>query len=289
MSMPLAGTGAMETERVAQPLSPRNRTVHRLRDLSKSASARKEHGLFVAEGWKLVELAFDSPVVVTGLYFHENAVEDPSALRLAGMAAARSIPVCVLSEPAWKRVSDTMTPQPVLALVSRPEPSMAALDGVTFSIVCVDVRDPGNMGSVIRVAMAAGAGAVVVAPGCADPYSTKAVRSSAGSVFGMPVVEADAMEVMERFRRDGTVVVGTIATGGVPHTEYSFEGPFALVLGNEGSGLPGNIARHMDAMVTVPLANEVESLNVATACAVLCFEAVRQRGACSSGAPSSGN
>jgi TrmH family RNA methyltransferase len=243
----------------------------------------------VAEGWKLVELALYSPVAVTGLYFHENAVEDPDALRLTGMAAARSIPVSVLSEAAWKRVSDTMTPQPVLALVSRPESSMTTLDGATFSIVCVDVRDPGNMGSVVRVAMAAGAGAVVATPGCADPYSTKAVRSSAGSVFGMPVVEADTMEVMERFQRDGTAVVGTTVTGGISYTEYPFEDPFALVLGNEGSGLPGNIARHMDAMVTVPLANEVESLNVATACAVLCFEAVRQRGVRSSGVRSSGN
>ncbi|MHB8262852.1 MAG: TrmH family RNA methyltransferase [Acidimicrobiales bacterium] len=266
------------------PLSPRNRGVRRLRDLSRNAEARREHGLFLVEGWKLVALAFDSSALVREFYLSENVAEDPSALRLVETAIARNIPVGVLSAPALERISGTISPQPVFVLASRPETSESVLDKATFTIVCADVRDPGNMGSIVRIAMASGADVVVAASGCADPYSPKAVRASAGGIFGMPVLEGmTAEQSVEYFHHYGTAVIAAAATGGVPYMEHSFEDPFALVVGNEGNGLPVSIARHMDASVTVPLANGVESLNVASACAVLCFEAVRQRGVRSSG------
>jgi len=268
----------------AAPLSPKNHGVRRLRDLSRNADARREHGLFVVEGWKLVAFAFESSIPVRELYLSKHVTEDPSALRLVDMAISRDIPVGVLSESALERVSDTISPQPVIALVSRPERNESILDGATFSILCVDVRDPGNMGSIVRIAMASGADVIIATPGCADPYSPKAVRASAGSVCSMAVLEGmTAGRSIEYFHDHGTVVIAAVAAGGIPYVEYSFGDPFVLVVGNEGSGLPVNIARHMDADVTVPLANGVESLNVASACAVLCFEAVRQRGGRGSG------
>jgi TrmH family RNA methyltransferase len=145
-------------------------------------------------------------------------------------------------------------------------------------VVCVDVRDPGNAGAVMRVAAAAGADAVVYSAGSVDPFNPKTVRASAGSVFHLPVVESAApSDVLESMGRLGLRRWAAVSTGGVPYTEIDGASPLALVLGNEASGLPADVAHHVDDGVTIPMRSGAESLNVSTAAAVLCFEVARAR------------
>jgi TrmH family RNA methyltransferase len=163
-------------------------------------------------------------------------------------------------------------------VVGMPEATLDDMAGKTFVVVCVDVRDPGNAGAVIRVAHAAGAAGVVCCEGTVDPFNPKTVRASAGSVLHIPiVVVGDALEALEALGRHGLRRLGASSRGGTPYSEADLTSPLALVFGNEASGLPPQLQEHLDGDVTIPMVGGVESLNVSTAAAVLCFESARRR------------
>lgn len=168
-----------------------------------------------------------------------------------------------------ERVASTVTPRPLIAVVEQRSAEMPA--GADFVIVADRVADPGNLGTLMRTAEACGAHAVVVTPDTVDPYSPKVVRASAGSLFRIPVVAATLADVRQR----GLATVGTSSHHGDVYTEVDLRAPVALVLGNEAHGLAADA--EVDTWVTIPLAGEAESLNVAMAGTVLAFEVVRQR------------
>lgn len=184
-----------------------------------------------------------------------------------------------------ERVADTVTPQPVCAIVGAVDVSMASLlerpapaASGRLVLVCVDVRDPGNLGSVLRIAAAAGVFAVIVCAGSVDPYNPKTVRASAGAVFQVPLVKAsDPSTTLAEMRVAGFRLLGTAARGGTDYLDVDLAEDVALVLGNEAAGLPGDLATSLDGAVTIPMAEGTESLNVAMTAAVLCFEAARRR------------
>jgi TrmH family RNA methyltransferase len=177
-----------------------------------------------------------------------------------------------------EKVADTVTPQPVLAIVPYVDVPLAALRQATFVVVLVDVRDPGNAGTVLRSAEAAGAAGVVCCRGSVDIFNPKTVRASAGSVFHVPVVVGgDAVQVLEQVGGWGLRRLGAAAHVGTDYATTDLSGPIALVMGNEASGLPEGVAGELDALVSIPMAGRSESLNVGMATAVLCFEAARQR------------
>ena len=177
-----------------------------------------------------------------------------------------------------ERVADTVTPQPVMAVVSMVDVGLDDLRGRDPVVVLVDVRDPGNAGTVLRSAEAAGAGGIVCCDGSVDLFNPKTVRASAGSVFHVPVVVGgDSVEVLERLGERGLRRLGTVPRGGEVCYEADLRTPFALVLGNEAAGLPAHVEGVLDGRLTIPMAGRAESLNVGMAAAVLCFEAMRQR------------
>jgi TrmH family RNA methyltransferase len=140
------------------------------------------------------------------------------------------------------------------------------------------VRDPGNAGTVLRSAEAAGADGVLSCDGSVDVYNPKTVRASAGSLFHVPVVVGgEPVDVLEQIGSWGVRRLGTVARRGHDYTAVDLARPTALVLGNEANGLPDHVSAHLDDEVTIPMAGRSESLNVGMAAAVLCFEAARQR------------
>lgn len=145
-------------------------------------------------------------------------------------------------------------------------------------LVGVGIQDPGNAGTIIRSAAAAGAAAVIFCSGSVDMYNPKTVRSSAGALFQVPVVAGDGAEevLAELGRRDVNRMAAT-AAGGRDHTDVDLTAPTALVLGGEANGLPPALLDLVDGQITVPMVPGTESLNVAMAATVLCFEAARQR------------
>ena len=148
--------------------------------------------------------------------------------------------------------------------------------GADLIVVLADVRDPGNAGTVLRTADAAGVDAVVCCGGTVDPYNPKTVRASAGSLFHVPLVVAgDPVDVLDAVAAHGLRRLAAVVRGGDDYTTVDWRQPTALVLGNEAAGLPAGLP--VDGMVGIPMAGRAESLNVGMAGAVLCFEALRQR------------
>ena len=168
-----------------------------------------------------------------------------------------------------ERVATTEAPQPVLAVVVQ-RPSLLPA-GATFVVVADRLSDPGNAGTIIRSAEAAGADAVVFTPGSVDPFNPKVVRATAGSLFRVPVVACALDEV----RAAGLKVLATSSHQGAAYTDTDLVGPVAIVVGNEAHGVPDDAP--VDGWITIPHEGPAESLNVAMAATVLVFEVARQR------------
>ncbi|HEX2851289.1 MAG TPA: RNA methyltransferase [Acidimicrobiales bacterium] len=262
-------------------LALRHHRVQRLRRLSSRRSARESERAFVVEGAKVLKEALDAGVPIESVYVDAaspEAAETRRAVALADVAFERGARVFELARGVMARVTDTVTPQPVVAVVPYVDVPLAGVRDASLLVVCVDVRDPGNAGTVLRSAEAAGAGGVVFASGSVDVYNPKTVRASAGSLFHVPVVTGgDAVEVLDEVGRWGVRRLATAVRDGVEYDALDLVSPFALVLGNEAHGLPDDLVSSVDDAVTIPMAGRTESLNVGMAAAVLCFEAARQR------------
>jgi len=225
----------------------------------------------VLEGAKVIEEALDAGVAIEALFAAPGAPRP--LLERALSAGAR---VHELQAGLIERVADTVTPQPVMAIAPWVDVPLEEVRGADFVVVCVDVRDPGNAGTVLRSAEAAGASAVVFCDGSVDVFNPKTVRASAGSLFHLAVVNGGSVDdVLTTLRAWGLRRLGTVARDGAAYDEVDLTVPVALVLGNEAHGLPAGL--DLDGTLTIPMAGSSESLNVGMACAVLCFEVARQR------------
>jgi TrmH family RNA methyltransferase len=259
--------------------------VQRLRRLLARRSARDGERCFVVEGANVLVECVRAGVAVESTYLDPGAPEPVRALAARCQAAgARSFE---LELGVIERISDTVHPQPVLAVVSyldRPladllvEPSTAPATDAALVMVCVDVRDPGNAGTVLRSAEGAGATGVVCCDGGVDAYNPKTVRASAGALFHVPLVaRGGPLDVLEQLGAWGLRRWGTTARGGLDYTEADLTEPIAVVLGNESHGLPEEVTAGLDGSLSIPMRGRSESLNVGMAAAVIGFEAARQR------------
>lgn len=259
-------------------LGARHEKVRRVRGLVVRRSARRDEGVLVAEGASLVAAALDAGAAVEGLYAAPEA--QAACADLLARAGERGIAVHHLGPGVMERLAGTVNPQPVLAIVAWQSPPIEALASADLVVVAVDIRDPGNAGTLLRSAEAAGADGVVLCAGSVEAGNPKVVRSSAGAIFHVPVVEAgDPRDALAALAAAGFRTVAAVARGGVPHWDADWRGRVAIVLGNEARGLPETIVSSLDGAVTIPVVGRSESLNVGMAASVLLFEACRQRGA----------
>jgi RNA methyltransferase, TrmH family len=269
MSRPGAPDGA---------LSIRSARVKAARQLAKRAFRERER-LFLAEGPQAVREALRRPGVVTELF-----VTGQGRVRhgeLTDRAAAAAIAVHEVSGQVMAELAQTITPQGVVAVCRFVDVPLGALLSVAprLVVVLVSVRDPGNAGTVMRTADAAGADGVVFAAASVDPYNAKCVRSSAGSVFHLPVVAGPALaEVVTGLRAAGLQVLAADGSSGQvldgAHGPDLTQ-PTAWLFGNEAWGLPDSLLELADAAVAVPIYGQAESLNLAAAAAVCLYASAR--------------
>jgi RNA methyltransferase, TrmH family len=274
------------------PLSANNPRLNSLRRLSGRRRARLEAGAFVIEGPVPVGEALAAGAAIDEVYVDAEAwasAADTSTLRrTVEAAAAAGAAVWSLGPGVLNKVADTVTPQGLVAVAPRRPADLAGLlsDPARSGpvLVLVDVADPGNAGTLVRAAEAAGAAGVVFAGTSTDPFGPKAVRAAAGSVLRLPVAEADdTAAAVEALRLAGRRLVATVAAGGAAPEALALTGPVAVLVGSEAHGLPAEVVALVDDLLTVPLEPGVESLNAAVAGAVVLFEAARQRRVAGSG------
>jgi RNA methyltransferase, TrmH family len=209
--------------------------------------------------------------------------QDPAVQEVCRRAESAGVRVFSLGAGVLERVADTVTPQPVLAVLPMLDEPPAGADPWqavpgALIVVLVDVRDPGNAGTVLRAADASGSTLVVYAGDSVDPYNPKTVRASAGSLFHVPLAVRPEPEALAgELAAAGFRTLGTVVRGGEDYADLDWSSPSAVFLGNESAGLDPELAGSLSGTLAIPMGGRAESLNVGVACAVICFEAFRQR------------
>jgi len=238
---------------------------------------RAEQELCLLEGAKLVEEALAAGVVIREAVAGRRAETQRGAL--LSLLRSNGVPVRLFDEALVASLSDAETSQGLLAIAERPRADEARLyAGTPLILVAVAVQNPGNIGALLRTAEAAGATGAYLTTGCADPFSWKALRGSMGSAFRLPLVGGLSVDdAVARLHARKLPVVAARADAVQSYDGFDWRAGAALLLGNEGAGLPADVTRAASARVRIPIAATVESLNVSAAAAVLLFEAARQR------------
>jgi TrmH family RNA methyltransferase len=249
---------------------------------ARAARDGRERGLVFVEGVRLCEEALRACVSLELVLHTRGLAEDARGAALLESLREACPAVHLVAEDVLDSVSDTKTPQGVVALARRPETGREVVEragGVPLVVVIHMANNPSNAGAMLRVAEAAGATAAVLTGGSTDPLSAKALRGSMGSAFRLPLWTGPTLEEALRWCAGrGIRTAATAAGASVAHTEVDWTRPSAVVVGPEAGGLSDEEARGADERVRIPMREPVESLNVAVALAVVLYEAARQRG-----------
>ena len=234
------------------------------------------------DGPHLLEAALGASVPIELVAIAESAQAHAALARRAGTAGARviSVPATVLSA-----MTPVRQPSGIVAIARWQVRSLAEAlaDAPQMVLMLDEVQDPGNVGAIVRAAEACGATGVVAGQGTADPMGWKALRGSMGSSFRLPVAARQSLpEAVGVARAKGIGIVAAVPRGGVLLPDCDLRGPVAVLLGGEGGGLPHSLVALATTRLSIPMRPPVESLNVATAAALIAYEAHRQRGGTSS-------
>ena len=256
--------------------SVHNPKVQAIRKLQTQAKARREGQAFVIEGVRLAEEA-----LVTGweaqLVLFTDQVDERGKIAVEGFSS-RGVSVEQVSESVMKTISETETTQGILVLMGlHPLPIPTILD---FVLILDGLRDPGNLGTVLRTAAAAGVQTVLLAPGCADAFAPKVLRAGMGAHFRLPIHQPgwDGISRILHGQGDKLRVFLADSSAGIPYTQADFHSPTALIIGGEAGGAGPESFALADERVHIPMPGGSESLNAAIAASILLFEVVRQRG-----------
>lgn len=255
-----------------------NATVKRLKSLRLKKHRRAE-GLFLAEGLRILIEALDEGRTPQILLHAAGRDAQPALARLIAATAAAGGQVLAASEAVLAGVSGKDNPQMVLGAYAIPRPGFAALRiGAGRLLAAERLRDPGNLGTLLRACDGAGAGGLLLVDDCADPYSVEAVRASMGAIFTVPVVQAGRAAFLDWVRGAGITLVGAaIDRRARDYREVAFPAPCCILLGNEQQGLPEPLASACDGLAMIPMRGRADSLNVAMAGTLLLYEALRRQ------------
>lgn len=259
---------------ITSPSNERLKHARRVRD-------GREPDLIFVEGERLIEECLQSGLKLTAC-FHEPD-PTPRAQRIIAEMASRDCPLYPALRAALETVSDAVNTQGLIAIAERPESdfdrALQARDGLAPLVVCLDsAQDPGNFGTIVRTAEAAGASGVVATKGSVDAFAPKTLRSSMGSAFRLPImtgVESEELQLAARAAK--LIMVATMSGGETIYSDYDWRRPTMIVFGNEARGVGRELLERCDERLRIPLRAPVESLNVAAAAAAILFEAARQR------------
>lgn len=241
-------------------------------------SYRDENGLFVVEGVSLLHEAVGAGVNIQELVFVTSRSGDADLVKSMQDKDVSSFEV---SEGLMDWISGVVTSQGIIGVMEQVDVSFGEIDGDELSLLLIadQVRDPGNLGALMRIADAAGTDGFLMTPGCVDMYNPKVVRSAAGAHFHLPCVRnMEAPEIRRALDGLGAMMLGLDPRGETCYLEEDLTGPCAVVVGNEAFGIAEEDRVLLDGTVCIEMPGRAESINVASAAAVVLFEAIRQRG-----------
>lgn len=266
----------LEIERIT---SPANDRVKALRALERKKE-RQESGLFLAEGPRLVRQGLACGWQLETLAVAQTALERGDIAGLVGEAAQSGASVFAGSDKVMERLARKDNPNAVVGAFhqKRAEIGMFSALKAPIWLALHTVRDPGNLGTILRTADCAGLSGLILIGQCCDPFSIETVRASMGSIFDVAIAETD-IEGFQAWRRaQGLSVVAASMNGTYRHDEVDFSQPHVILMGNEQAGLPADVEDSCDSLARIPMRGGADSLNLAQATAIFTYEAWRQRG-----------
>jgi TrmH family RNA methyltransferase len=249
-----------------------NTTVKRLRSL-RDKKARREEGLFLAEGLRIIAEARDSGMLPEILAFSPQGAAHPLAAEIIAAAEAEGAEAIEVPPDLLTKMSGKDNPQMLLGAYRQQTFTLESIDRASAPlwIVAQALRDPGNIGTILRTGDAVGAGGLILIDDSADPYSVEAVRASMGAIFTQKVAAARWDEFLPWLRSGEGQLVGTSLKTDVDYLEAEYRQPCFLLIGNESQGLPADYEAASDLLVKIPMAGRADSLNAAIAAAVMAF------------------
>lgn len=258
--------------------SSANPLVKTLRSLDRKKT-RSETGLFLAEGARIVEQGLSAGWEIDSLVVSASSAERPFVLKLIDRAVESGGRVVQVPDRLAGQIARKDNPQAVIGAFRQRHRDLTSLDANQDDlwIGLYEIRDPGNLGTILRTADCAGISGVILINQCCDPFSVEAVRASMGSVFDIPFATGD-FTGFETWRRAGQLAsVAASVNGTVRHTEAEMKQGTVIVMGNEQAGLPAEIETACDTLCLIPMRGGADSLNLAQATAIMTYEAWRQR------------
>lgn len=241
-----------------------------------SKKHRIKQGAFLIEGVRLVRHALERSWPLQGLILDLRESDRPELTQLAEQAEAAGVSVMVFEGELFEALSETIHSQGCLGVAKMPELEPRPLSG-NLILALDQIRDPGNLGTILRTADAAGASGVLLSKGCVEPFNEKVVRATMGSLFDVPLVQCtDFAGVLSDYRAQGFEIAAAVLEDSMDYAAYDWTTPTVLVIGNEAEGISEDVLALSTQRVSIPIRGGAESLNAAVAAGILLFEAVRQ-------------
>jgi len=268
--------GANSNSRLRRIEGRHNALVKELRQAF-SKGERTADGNYAVEGFRILEEAIRSGVRFRAVFFSESAAG--RAEKLLSQLGAQ-VETLLLPDKLFETAVPTDAPQGVAALARWKEFSIEdvlARSQAGPLLAIAGVQDPGNLGTILRSAEAFGAGGVLLGEGTVNPFNSKVVRASAGSIFRLPVARLKLSEALGAMKKQSLRLVATASHKGTPLDQAKLSGPLAIFIGSEGAGLSRDLIKEMDEVVAIPQAEQVESLNAGVAASIVLYEVMRQK------------
>lgn len=257
--------------------SAANKKIKEVIALNTKAKIRKKEGAFIVEGIRMTREIPEN-------LLRELYLTPAMAASKEGKEVLSALPICptyLVAEDVFLKMSDTKTPQGILAVVEGKNTSLLDfekdMDPKGTYLVLENLQDPGNLGTILRSSEAAGVSGIFLSQDSVELYNSKVVRSTMGAIFRVPVVTCRIQEVMELFRKKMIPTYAAHLDGKKNYDEFDYTGGAAFLIGNEGNGLRQETASMADHYLLIPMEGKVESLNASVAASLLVYEAKRQR------------
>jgi RNA methyltransferase, TrmH family len=264
-------------EKITSLQNPRIKQLVKLRD----RRPRDEAGVFLVEGYRQIRRALEKSIPLTELYISPEWFLGENEAALIAQARAAGTQLFELTKDAFAKVAYRERPDGLLAVAPQWKHALADLippaNHAPFYLVVEAIEKPGNLGTILRSADAAGVDALIICDPVTDLFNPNVIRASTGVVFSVPVIIATSAEVRTWLRTEGIRAVATTPAATDIYTQTDLRGPLALVMGSEQYGLSAYWLAEADARVRIPMAGQADSLNVAMATIITLFEAMRQR------------
>ncbi len=256
--------------------SRRNKKIVEARTLKRRLH-REEKKRFLLEGIRGIEEALNTGARIYEVLISPYLFRNARGSKLYERLVDAGVEIHGVTGEVLEFVADTETPQGIVAIVGFPD-LRPALHGTPLVMLAYEIRDPGNLGTLIRSADAFGLAGIILSGDVVDPFNAKCIRATMGSIFRVPLMSFDRVEdSIEFLKRQGFSIVAADVNAKTLSYDYDFRGKCGILLGSESHGLPREVVRLCDALVSIPMIGDAESLNAAVAGSVLMYEAYRQR------------